>query len=293
MKSAKSVSPFWEPLLERLIEQIAVIQKEAGSNLPQQARKSIIVCSELMNELQTHILSHNFSSQEDEIFFFKEIKPKFYGRLIYFHKLYNIEVGLPVGSSTDIKSHFQKELDKIRVFFEENKFYYSYRRNQETFLDDKLFTRSRQGVFLTSHIYDINANPAFSTKYDYVFSRIIANDLLSEYINKRLLDFSAENSPASTKEIPAQTKSLTWTDSKVALIELAYAFKSKGVFNNGNATLKDITDFLQTAFNIELTNPSRDFQEILRRKTGYTSFLDNLRESYLKFIDTIESRDRR
>ncbi len=293
MKSSKSVSPFWEPLLDRLIEQIAVIQKEAGSNLSQQARKSIVVCSELMNELQTHILSHNFSSQEEEIFLFKEIKPKFYGRLIYFHKLYNIEVGLPVGGSTDVKAHFQKELEKIRIFFEENRFYYSYHRNQETFLDDKLFTRNRQGVFLTSHIYDINANPAFSTKYDYVFSRIFAHELLSDYINKRLSALNTENIPSSTKETPSPTKALTWTDSKVALIELAYAFKSKGIFNNGNATLKDITDFLQTAFNIELTNPSRDFQEILRRKTGYTSFLDNLRESYLKFIDTIESKDRR
>jgi hypothetical protein len=293
MKSAKSVSPFWEPLFERLIEQIAVIQKEAGNNLQQRARKSIVVCSELMNELQTHILNHNFSSQEEEIFFFKEVKPKFYGRLIYFHKLYNIEVGLPVGGSTDVKAHFQKELDKIRIFFEENRFYYSYHRNQETFLDDKLFTRSRQGVFLTSHIYDINANPAFSTKYDYVFSRIFANELLSDYISKKLLDLTSESNPASTKESTLQTKSITWTDSKVALIELAYAFKSKGVFSNGNATLKDITDFLQSAFNIELTNPSRDFQEILRRKTGYTSFLDNLRESYLKFIDTIESKDRR
>jgi len=71
---------------------------------------------------------------------------------------------------------------------------------------------------------------------------------------------------------------------------MAYAYKAKGSFNNGKATLKEIFEYLQWVFNIVLTNPSRDFQEILRRKSGYTIYIDGLKEDYLKYVDEIQSR---
>jgi hypothetical protein len=49
------------------------------------------------NQLKTFFLSYNFQSEEEEIMFFKEIKPRLYFRLIYYHKLYNIEMDRPTG----------------------------------------------------------------------------------------------------------------------------------------------------------------------------------------------------
>jgi hypothetical protein len=81
---------------------------------------------------------------------------------------------------------------------------------------------------------------------------------------------------------------MTWTDSKTSLIELAYALHATGSFNNGKAGLKQVTDYLQTPFHVDLGNTSRTFQEILARKRGYTNFLDRLR---YRLLQRIESSD--
>ena len=38
---------------------------------------------------------------------------------------------------------------------------------------------------------------------------------------------------------------------------------------------------------------TRDFQEVLRRKTGYSIYLDGLKERYMQYIEDIETRETR
>jgi hypothetical protein len=52
--------------------------------------------------------------------------------------------------------------------------------------DEKLFLLNRQASSLSFRIYDINAHPSFSTGFDYIFSRITANELLAGYLRKTL-----------------------------------------------------------------------------------------------------------
>jgi hypothetical protein len=256
-----------------------------------QSLQAMQACREAMNILQEHVIQNSFSSQVEEITFFKEIKPKFYSLLIFYHRLYNIEVSKPIGSEEEIKIYLQNELNLIRRFFEENRFWYQYHRAGETYLDEKLFLRNRKEPPLSFRIYDINAHPLFSTGFEYIFSRIIANELLAGYLQKSLMSGISDRQGLNL--ISSHPQPLTWTDPKSALIEFAYAAKAKGVFNNGKASLKEITDYLQFVFNIQLSNPTRVFQEILRRKTGYSNFLDSLREYYLKYIDQLENNDHR
>lgn len=270
---------------------MATIQQEKPVITIGQSLQAMQACRETMNILQEYVIQNSFSSQMEEITFFKEIKPKFYSLLIFYHRLYNIEVSRPIGSEEEIKMYLQNELNLIRRFFEENRFWYQYHRAGETYLDEKLFLRNRKEPPLSFRIYDINAHPLFSTGFEYIFSRITANELLAGYLQKCLM--SGVNDKQALNFISSHPHPLTWTDPKSALIEFAYAAKAKGTFNNGKASLKEITDYLQHVFNIELSNPTRVFQEILRRKTGYTSFLDSLRESYLKYIDQLENKDHR
>jgi hypothetical protein len=273
------------------MEKLATIQQEKPVITLGQTLQAMQACKDSMSILQDSVIQNSFSSQIEEINFFKEIKPKFYSLLIFYHRLYNIEVNRPLGGDEEIKVYLKNQLDQIARFFEENRFWYQYHRSGETYLDEKLFLRNRQGPPLSFRIYDINAHPLFSTGFEYIFSRIIANELLISYLKKSLLSGVGDKQGLSF--ISSQHQLLTWTDPKSALIEFAYAAKAKGIFNNGKATLKEITDYLQLVFNIQLSNPTRDFQEILRRKTGYSNFLDNLRESYLKYIDQLENKDHR
>ena len=81
--------------------------------------------------------------------------------------------------------------------------------------------------------------------------------------------------------------SITWSASKTDLIELIYGLYATRVFNNGKATIKEITCFFEEALGVKLGNTSLRFQEILRRKDSI-AFLDqvhNALEAYMTRID--------
>lgn len=52
---------------------------------------------EAFRQLKSFILSYNFKDEEEEIFFFKDVKPKLCLRLIYYRKIFNIEMNRPTG----------------------------------------------------------------------------------------------------------------------------------------------------------------------------------------------------
>ncbi|HTF29300.1 MAG TPA: RteC domain-containing protein [Flavitalea sp.] len=242
-----------------------------------------------MHEFELRLSDYKFESKDDEIYFFKNIKPDFYKLLIYYHKVYSIEISKPVEIKRFQIEYYQSELIRVREFFQDNKFFYQYLRAGETDLDEKLFLRRKIWKGISRNLEDLHVHPEFSTGYDNIISRIQAYEMLVEYLNNSIVELQG-NRPL-IEPTPAISK-LTWTESKTAMIELAYALQSAGVFNGGNAELKQIVEFLEQSLNIELGNTSRTFQEILFRKTGYTIFLDKLKAKLLERIEKIEEREK-
>ena len=283
----KSLVPIWKDLLDELQAQLDVIEK-SGDNTITKAQNAVQLCRDMLKKLEDLVEDYHYKDQQEEIYFFREVKPKFLSRLIYYQRLFNIELARPVGNEKDQQAYLQKELERIKEFFDDNKFFYQYFRSSETYLDEKLFLRNADTNTLALAVSDINANPSFTTHFDYILSRILANEMLLGYLNKAIAE---TNEPVlEAKEKARAAKALQWTEAKSALIELIYAFKARGSFNNGKATLKEITDYLQLVFNVEITNPSRDFQDILSRKRSPTIYLDGLKDSYLKYIDAIDNK---
>ncbi len=81
---------------------------------------------------------------------------------------------------------------------------------------------------------------------------------------------------------------LNWTGSKVALIELLYALHTEGVFNNGAADLKDIVEYVENVFNIDLGQYRRVFLEIRSRKSDKTKFIMALNKVLLKRMENTD-----
>ena len=48
-----------------------------------------------LEDLRTYIISHPFENREEEIHFFKHIKPEVLSRLLYFTDVYNTELRKP------------------------------------------------------------------------------------------------------------------------------------------------------------------------------------------------------
>lgn len=269
-------------LLTDLSEQLNFINLEIDDTLIR-CEKAIEIIIKSIDKLKVIFLNENCKSQEQEIEFFKNIKPKFTSKLIYYNVIYKIEARLPNGGQRVMKIYIKNELDKIKDYFYNNHEFNKYRRTGSTYLDNKYYVRGAVDIKLAIDSFYFEADQNFATSHDFKLAKIMAHDLLQVYLEDKLraIEYKVLK---ETSQLSHNAK-LTWTASKVALIELLYALQSEGAFNNGRADLKEIMDQFERTFNIDLGQYRRTFLEIRTRKSDRTKYLNTLKIILKKRMD--------
>lgn len=276
------MNPKYSILLNNLNEQLNFIDLEIDDQI-KKCEQAITVILKSINELKKAATKTNFKSKSEEIQFFKEIKPQFTSKLIYFNRVYKIEMKKPNGGNKILKKYYNNELLKLKAFFDNELEFYQYYRSGSTYLDYKYFLRGEVDIKLALDSYYFESDMSFATSHDFKVATILANDLIELYLENQLL--MLENNENSEKSQRKPNVKLTWTGSKVALIELIYALHTEGVFNNGAADLKDIAEYFEHTFEIDLGQYRRVFLEIRARKNDRTKFLTTLNDSLQKRME--------
>jgi hypothetical protein len=194
--------------------------------------------------------------------------------------VYKIEAKRPYGGKEVLEEYFNKELSKLKRFFDNNMAFYSYYRTDSTYLDHTYFVRGKHNVQLSLDTFYFETDHSFSTSHDYKVAKIIANDLIQDYLEDQLSKTATSDKPTT----------LHWTGSKTALTELIYALHSQGIFNNANADIKPIVKVFESTFNVDLGDFYHTFLELKSRKMNRTKFLDSLKESLIKKMDEQDGR---
>ena len=148
---------------------------------------------DILLNLRGKINEFKFYNKVDEIFFFKVQKPELLGRLIYFYKIYLIETQCPTGSNEVVKNYLNQELDSLTYFFNRNLDFYQYYRSNSTVYDEYYFLRGKNDIRLCTDSAQFDKDPKFSTGYDYKVAKIIANEMLRIYLNKRIVKLETGN----------------------------------------------------------------------------------------------------
>jgi hypothetical protein len=269
-----------EEMEARLAEELSQISEE--QNTREVAGQSLVIFRRYLVQLKTHVQVNGFVAEPEEILFFKKLKPRLYSRLIYFQKVWQIELKRPAGGKKAEIKYLQKELSRITHFFRKFLFVYQYCRSDATYLDSRFFTRGNSELLPGIESYGVDTDPSFTTGYDFIVAKMTANDLLKPYLQEELAKIK-KASPALPESIPGSR--LSWTASKASLIELLYALQCTGVFNHGQAALSDVAVFMENVFQVKLGNYYRVFQEIRIRKKSRTQFLDELRDRLIQKMD--------
>jgi len=273
---------FSESLLAELEQQLKSIHSETKEPI-QYAEQAIKKLIKILEKLKTTFLNHHFESKLEEIDFFRNVKPLFAAKLIYYNDIYNIETNKPFGSKKAIRKYYNAEVIKLETFFKENVEFYKYYRTGNRNLDNKYFIRGKHDVRHTLDSFYFQADHRFSTSHDYKVARILANDRIKIYLETVISKLENKENPTETA-IPLR-KTQKWTSSKVALVELIYALHTEGVFNNGTSELKEVTTFFEAAFDVDLGQFNRTFLEIRSRKSERTKFLNALKEKLILRMD--------
>ncbi|WP_151154352.1 RteC domain-containing protein [Sphingobacterium sp.] len=267
---------FYNETLSKLEAAISELEIEVDcSVLRIEAVITLIV--ESLAQVKEYVLKKGFKDIDEEIYFFKYMKPAIVSKLIFYNAIYKIETKKPYGAKPT-KKYLNSETKKLKRYFDNNLDFYKYYRTNNSYLDEKMFVRNKHDIKLCLDTYYFQSDHSFSTSHDYKVAKIIANDLIQVYIEDQLFNKAHEYKSVTLKK-------LNWTSSKVALIELIYALHYQGVFDDGKSDIRLISKYFESAFNIHLGNFYQTYLELRTRKVNPTKFLDALREGLIKKID--------
>ena len=243
-------------------------------NVLKKSLEASLVLGDAFLRLKEFISTYAFQDEDEEIEFFKVIKPRLFYRLIYYRKVYNIEMNRPLGVASQ-RSYLVDEIKAVNRYNAKRSDFVRYYRSGLTHLDSMYYLRGSVDAALYLETFHYERDPLFSTNCDFKVARILANEKLIRYLTKEL-----EALEQHQTEPPLPRVRIVWNGTKTELVEQIFAWDSRKIF--GNTPLTKLADYIQIVFNIELDrNFSRTFGD-MRIRNNKTPFLDSLKEALLR-----------
>ena len=205
---------------EKKVEKI-----EAGDlNMIKKSFEASLVLADAFLQLKAFIADYTFRDEAEEIEFFKTVKPRICHRLIYYRKIYNIEMNRPVGNESQ-RSYLIDEIRGINRYNEKRSDFVRYYRSGLTHLDALYYLRGNLDTALYLESFHHERDPSFSTNCDFMAARLLANERLIRYLTKELEAFELRQAEESLLKVR-----LTWKATKTELTELLFALDSRKAF---------------------------------------------------------------
>lgn len=254
----------------------------SGETVTEQYKQSIKVCKKAMGKLKNYISSYDFQSIAEEIRFFKEVKPRFYSRYIFYINVYNFLTQRPTGGENIQQDYIKMHLAELKTFFDHNRAFYSYYRSGMNQMDTIYFTRG--GFDVHAELEDFEEDEQYSTSHDYKLSKIIANEKFQDYLNLELAKIGNEDLVALQGQKIFPFTHPQWTASQTDAAELLYSLKTSCAVNNGNIDINELVAIWEFIFQMEINEPYHKLLDVVKRQREMFVFLNRLRNSLWNFI---------
>lgn len=241
------------------------------------ANQAIQLISKTLKLLRKSVRERGFETEEDEIHFFKRIKPQIAGHLIFYRLIFELESKRLVYSKDEVDCFISNKKTQFKELIKDNMEFVSYYQNRYKHMDRMYFLRESDRVPLLHQNTDAFHDPEFTTPYDHIAAKLVAKDLFYKFLLRPIQEASSEH-----------VSNLKWTESKAALIELIYALNESGAINKGKTDIKAVCLEFERIFNVELKDIYSTYRDITLRKSDQTKFLNKLTNS---FIDRVDKRD--
>jgi|GEM_PF-1721384 len=245
------------------------------------AEKCVQVAADYISRLRSWVDERPFSSEEEEVFFFKRIKPRFHCQLLFYQYLYILELHVPL-EHKKLRKYLKRKRRLAQQHVEENHRLYEYLLTGQSHMDSLYFTRINNARPLPADVILMDGHPDFSSPLDGRVAELLKSQMLVEYLEERLAAMRV--SQGTLASAVGDAVKLVWTGTKASLYQLIYALCGSGAINNGNITLIQLAEAFGRLFNIDLKNIYRGNQED-RIKAESGDFLKYLQQVYKQDAD--------
>jgi hypothetical protein len=277
-----------EIVLSKILSQIRRQEDKLTSQMmrpAEEAYQMTLFLNEMLGALKSQVTQDGFKNEQQEIDFFKNIKPQIMGKLIFYNKVFRIETTCPVNNGTLHQNYYENQFKALQAEYMEcicdGDFYRYYRAGRTD--RDHLYFRLGQINYhdgLKSAVFEIDLS--FSTYYDNKIARIVANELLYTYLLNKV---NPEENPDMVLVGGKTNKDISWTNSQNALIELIYALYASSSVSHGNIGIRQLALIFQVLFRTPLNDIHHAFHRMKTRSGSRTAFLDQLKISLEEYMD--------
>lgn len=270
---------------KELLSKVSAGEQEASTKVTtmiDQAGMMIALLQDVLLQLKEKVLASGFSDGVQEIEFFRYVKPQIVGKLIFYNEAYRIETTCPVQGGKMYRKYFAGQLKNVKLNHASqlDMGFYRYYRSGRTDRDNELFRRGQLHFSAAVDSFYFEMDNQYSTYYDHLAARIIAQDLLYAFLLSRM-DPDTNFSP----QVMDMLEELKWTGTKNALIELIYALYVSGVISNGTIGVRKVSQIFQGIFKIPLGDIHHAFHRMKDRAGHRTLFMEKLRDSLEQYMD--------
>lgn len=251
--------------MESGLEQIGFTDLSVSDN-NEKARECV---TNTLVEIQEYVMQNNFRSVENEIAYFKRIRPGLAAKvslisfMIQYQSFSILSEGLVKELILTRKEHFE------RIVCDNKNHFLLLNRNLAN--NDHIFFTRNQFQIPANYLGDlVLRNPKALTYHSLLLEVIETDRLIEGFLNK------------TPEKLNNSQIILKWAGSKRELIELMYSLYYLKVCNN--VTIRDMTTAFERLFDIDLGDVYREFHAIKNRNEP-TLFIDRLRDIIHDIID--------
>ncbi|MNJ95295.1 RteC protein [compost metagenome] len=231
---------------------------------------------EASKKLKSFILNYRFANEAEEIEFFKEIKPLFQSKLIYFMELIQVEIQKPlIAEKRMLVKYYRRSSSHYTSLANRNQIFLHYIRSQIDSGDHLLFVRSGESYDLVPA--DLDLDDKYSTPGSNELAKLLSYEMVIEHLAEKVRELIS----GKDNDIGFKYK-LVWEGPKVGLVEIGYAIHALGAVK---APVAQIMEGLQFIFNTNVGQFYRVFQDMRIRQGSRTLYLDDAISALNKRMD--------
>jgi len=168
---------FYQSLLKDIDE-----CRKKYSCLQKQIEHSFTICNQYWSILRNEITHHEFETLQEEICFFKQLKPLFTTEVEYYGLYYHAQLFKNgVYDPVKIEQFWTREASRLDKFIAEHRNFYEYYKAGETDKDKWYFTRT---YLNNSSVNEPDARA--SSNHDHLISSLLALERYHEFVQTEL-----------------------------------------------------------------------------------------------------------
>lgn len=244
-----------------------------GADFQQCCVETIELSQVTLCELKSLVHQNGCQRSEDEIFLFKQVKPKILSMKFASRCILQYEIDKLNSHASQLENLQKVYLDKLQTYFadySEFRFYLSSNSNNR---DSFYFTMNMSKDDMVMLLVP-EAEKDFSTGFDIVAGYIQAYEYTKSYFECGKLRNIDQNIPE-----------LQWTGNKTDLVEILMVLHKMKMFNHGKNDMKKLAEAFSKILNFEIKDLYRTISAIKDRKKDNSIFLKQMMDTFQQIIN--------